>query len=311
MEKAKKRKSTFIHFFEEQIAQCKANQSWGTARNYDRTLNSFRNFLNGKDLSFKKITEELIFSYEQWLVDKGVTRNSSSFYIRNLRAVYNKAVKCNLAVQQFPFDRVYTGIDRTRKRAVDEEVILRLLQLDLTHFKPLSLARDLFVFSYCARGMAFVDLSFLKKTDVVNGCLSYVRRKTGQRLTVRLEPCMERIIRTYEGETRDSLYVFPILTSSQQETAYRQYQIALNYHNRKLKKLGEVIGEELSLSSYTARHTWATAARNHQVPLSVISEGMGHTSEKTTQIYLASLEKSVIDEANRKILGELNTMVSS
>ena len=104
--------------------------------------------------------------------------------------------------------------------------------------------------------------------------------------------------------------MFPIITAANPEAAYRQYQIALNYHNRKLKILGQKIGEALPLSSYTARHTWATTARRHNVPISIISEGMGHSSEKTTQIYLASFENSVIDEANKSILKYINRIVS-
>ncbi len=297
---------SLISFFEEQIEHCKQNKQLGTACNYRRTLNSLQDFLNGKDLSFRRITETRILEYEQWLAQRGLARNSSSFYIRNLRAVYNKAVKRNLTTQKSLFKNVYTGIDRTRKRAVNEDIIIRLLKMDLKNSKALNLARNLFVFSYCTRGMSFVDIAFLRKSDVVNGVITYVRRKTGQQLTVRIEPCAEQIIKRYANTTANSIYVFPIITASKPEEEYKQYQIALCYHNRKLKKLGRKIGENLSLSSYTARHTWATTARKKNVPISVISEGMGHTSEKTTQIYLASLENSVIDNANKKILGRIN-----
>lgn len=297
-------------FFREQIGRCKQNMYLGTARNYERTLNSFMSFLKGNDVSFTMITERMMADYERWLSEKGVTRNSSSFYIRNLRSVYNKAVKCDLVEQCFPFRNVYTGIDRTRKRAVSEETIVRLQKMDLGYSPSLALSRDLFVFSFCTRGMSFIDIVFLKKKDICDGIISYLRKKTGQLLSVRVEPCMESIINRYSECTKDSQYVFPIITATNHEDAYRQYRIELNYHNRKLKRLGEELGENLSLSSYTARHTWATTAQKHNVPISVISAGMGHTSEKTTQIYLASLENSVIDKANKGILGVLNNMVS-
>ncbi len=296
-------------FFREQIEYNRQNRQFGTARNYERTLNSLQNFLQGEDISFAMITETLMMEYERWLVEKGVTRNSCSFYIRNLRSVYNKAVRRNLTVQAHPFCSVYTGTDRTRKRAVDEKVIMRLVEMDLRHSRALALARDIFVFSYCTRGMAFVDIAFLKKTDIANGMITYVRRKTGQQLCVRVEPCMEKIIRRYEKDTLQSPYVFPIITMTEPAAAYKQYQISLSYHNRKLKRLARALGDNLLLSSYTARHTWATTAKKHNVPIAVISEGMGHTSEKTTQIYLASLENSVIDEANKGIVGSLNSVL--
>lgn len=297
-------------FFGQQIAYCRMNMMLGTAHNYRRALNSFKTFLKGNDIPFALITESLVQDYERWLAAKGVVRNSSSFYLRNLRSVYNKAVRCSLTKQAFPFANVFTGTARTRKRAVNEDVIMRLLKLDVGYSKPLALSRDLFVFSYCTRGMSFVDISFLRKTDVADGFINYVRRKTGQQLSIRIEPCIERIIKQYEKDTAGSRYVFPIITASNPEAAYRQYQIALNYHNRKLKILGQKIGEALPLSSYTARHTWATTARRHNVPISIISEGMGHSSEKTTQIYLASFENSVIDEANKSILKYINRIVS-
>ncbi len=297
-------------FFEEYIQYYTRGKRLGTARNYNRTLHSLQAFLGSADLPLSGIDEKFVANYEKWLLEKGVSRNSSSFYLRNLRSIYNKAVQGGLVAQTFPFRNVYTGVDRTRKRAVDEAEILRLLQLDLDYSKPLTLARDLFVFSYCARGMSFVDISFLKKRDVADGMISYVRRKTGQRLSVRIEPCIEKIIKRYAAATEKSIYVFPVITASEPEAAYKQYQIALNYHNRKLKILGREIGNDFPLSSYTARHTWATAARRHNVPLAVISEGMGHTSERTTQIYLASLENSVIDEANKRLLQQLNCVGS-
>ncbi len=299
-------KFSVVSFFKEQIEHCKLNKQLGTARNYQRTLNSFRTFLKGQDIAFSMITETLVLEYESWLAEHGVVRNSSSFYIRNLRSIYNKAVKRNLTKQHSPFNNAYTGIDRTRKRAVGEEVIMQLLKMDLGYSKPMALARDLFVFSYCTRGMSFIDISFLKKMDITNGTISYVRRKTGQQLCIRIEPCMERIMRQYASDTADSIYVFPVISTSDPIAAYNQYQVALSYHNRKLKTLGNKLGEHLYLSSYTARHTWATAARDHNVPLSVISEGMGHSSIRTTQIYLSSLANSVIDDANRGLLGRLN-----
>ena len=126
--------------------------------------------------------------YEQWLRIRKVSKNSSSFYMRTLRSAYNKVISRNQMEQTFPFRNVYTGVERTRKRAVPEDIMVRLQKLDLTHSAPLAFSRDMFIFSYCTRGMAFVDIAYLKKEDVSGGILSYVRHKTGQRLTVRIEP---------------------------------------------------------------------------------------------------------------------------
>lgn len=127
--------------------------------------------------------------------------------MRILRSVYNKAVRRRLAEPASPFGGVYTGVDRTRKRAIDERLIARLKSLDLPVSGALPLARDLFVFSYCMRGMAFVDMAFLRKKDMRDGAIHYVRRKTGQRMTVHLEPCMREIIGRYAPRTRDTPYL--------------------------------------------------------------------------------------------------------
>lgn len=292
------------------IDELKNDGRWGNARNLQRALNSFSDFLGGLDRPLKQVDERLVMEYEQWLRIRKVSKNSSSFYMRTLRSAYNKVISRNQMEQTFPFRNVYTGVERTRKRAVPEDIMVRLQKLDLTHSAPLAFSRDMFIFSYCTCGMAFVDIAYLKKEDVSGGILSYVRHKTGQRLTVRIEPLIEEIIERYEPFVHNSPYLFPIITSNDPEEAFRQYQTALGYHNRKLKKLGKLTGENLHLSSYTARHSWATVARKHNVPLSVISAGMGHTSEKTTLIYLDSVENSLIDKANEEILEALCRNVS-
>ena len=296
---------TVFAFIEKQIACLRAGGRLGTARNYRRTLNSFAGFLNGADIPFSLLDEQLVSRYDDWLRQRRIVRNTVSFYMRVLRAVFNKAVREGIVSQSSPFRNVYTGVDRTRKRAVGEETVIRLRRLNLEHSPSLALARDIFIFSYCARGMAFVDIAFLRKQDIAGGAICYVRRKTGQRLTIRIEPCMGDIIERYSPVTRTSDYVFPLLNAEDPVRGFSQYQTALGYYNRRLKRLAELLGLEMPLSSYTSRHTWATTARNHNVPLSIISAGMGHASEKTTQIYLASLEGSVVDQANRSIIASL------
>ncbi len=297
-------KPKFLSFMKEQIDLLEQSRRLGTAHNYRSTLKSFSDFLGHKDIRFTSMTAELISSYEQWLHDREVSRNSSSFYLRVIRSVYNKAVRQGLAKQADPFSEVYTGVDKTRKRAVDEKLIMSLLKLELKTDTQRQ-ARDLFFFSYCTRGMAFVDIAFLKKSDISGGAINYIRRKTKQQMSVKIEPCVQNIIEHYAEKTKGSPYVFPLITSTDTEEAFHQYQSKLGYHNRQLKALFRALGEDIPISSYWARHSWATSARDKNIPLSVISAGMGHTSEKTTEIYLASLDNSVIDKANRNILSPL------
>lgn len=291
----------FFEFMERQIAELLESGHRGTARGYRRSLSSFATYLGNNDIAFGMIDERLVMEYSDWLLRRGVVRNTVSFYMRNLRSVYNKAVKQGLAVQAFPFQRVYTGVDRTAKRAIDERTIVRLAQMQLHGSEEL--ARDLFLFSYCTRGMSFVDMAYLRKSDIRRGTISYTRRKTKQRLVVKVEPCIERILKKYCRE--GSPYVFPIIRSHDAFAAYKDYQRALSYTNRLLRHIGEAMGLRVPLTTYVARHSWANSARKHKVPLDVISAGMGHTSEHTTRIYLTSLERAMVDEANSSIVALL------
>lgn len=297
------RHTLVTEYMQMQIEQLRATNRHGTAENYKKTMGSFRRFLGDVRLSLEAMNEQVIADYNTYLIRRGLMRNSISFYMRVLRAVYNKAVRQKLIVQEHPFTEVYTGIDRTRKRAVSESIIVQLSRLKLSKGSQLALCRDLFIFSYCTRGMAFVDMAFLRKSNLQNGMICYTRRKSGQRLAIRIEPRIQAIVDRYA--TSRSNYLFPIITAKGSHEAYKQYRSALNGYNRMLHKLAELVPGSGRLTSYTSRHSWATAARNHNVPISVISAGMGHTTEQTTRIYLSSLENSIIDDANRLILDSL------
>ncbi len=289
-----------LDYMHAQIKHLRATNRLGTAQNYKKVMCSFGQFLEEMQLPLSALTESVIADYNAFLIQRGLVRNSVSFYMRVLRAIYNKAARQKLVEQQHPFTEVYTGIDQTRKRAVNESIISQLYRLPLSPNSQIALSRDLFIFSYCTRGMAFVDIAYLKRSNLQNGVLIYTRRKTGQLLSIKVESCIQRIIDRYA--CLGSSYLFPIITSTDPTEAYEQYQAALNRHNRLLGRLSEMLGCGCKLTSYTSRHSWATAARNHNVPISVISQGMGHTSEQTTRIYLTMLENSVIDEANRGII---------
>lgn len=292
----------FFAYMEKRIFQLKEENALGTALNYQRAYRSFATFIKKKYLPFTACTEALICEYEQWFKQRKIKRNSSSFYMRILRAVYYSAVSEGLAPSGNPFRKVYTGIDTTRKRAVDKQIIRQLKGLELKQKDVLAYARDLFFFSLYLRGMAFVDMAYLRKTDMQHGVVTYVRRKTGTRMSIKVEPCLQEIIDRYRDKTVHTPYILPIIKSVDEKQAYHEYQNALSYYNKQLKRLSELLGCGIPLSSYTPRHTWATTARDNNIPLSIISAGMGHSSENITRIYLASLDNSIIDKANHMVI---------
>lgn len=274
----------------------------GTCESYEASLNSFRRFRSGRDVNIENIDADMMADYEAYLKTSGITMNTISAYMRRLRAVYNRAVEKGITEQKHPFRHVYTGVDRTVKRAVPIQYISRMKKLDLASCPPLDYARDMFLFSFYTRGMSFVDMAYLKKSDLANGLLTYCRHKTGQRMFVRWEKNMQAILDKYPAN--DTPYLLPIIRRTQSDER-TQYKNAQHLVNTKLKEIMPLIGLKDNLSMYVARHSWASAARNRHIPLSVISQGMGHDSESTTQIYLSSLSNATIDRANRLIINDL------
>lgn len=291
-----------FNFMTDIIVQLKKVNKLRTSETYQSALNSFRKFREGKDVAFDEIDANMISAYEAYLKQCDICPNTSSFYMRNLRAVYNRAVDKNLTPQQHPFKYVYTGVEKTVKRATPLKTVKMLKELEVPAASSLAWARDMFLFSFYTRGMAFVDMSYLKKSNLKNGILIYRRKKTQQKLFIRWEKCMQEIIERYD--TADSPYLLPIIRSTEKDTRL-QYLSASHLVNRKLKILGARLGLPVPLTMYVARHTWASVAQSKRIPLSVISEGMGHESENTTRIYLASLDTNIVDKANRAILNLL------
>ncbi|MFI3293030.1 MAG: site-specific integrase, partial [Rikenellaceae bacterium] len=266
---------------------------------YTTTLNSFMRFRKEIDVLLTDINSDLMMSYEAYLKYNGVSINTISFYMRILRAIYNRAVDQELVEQRYPFKKVYTGVYKTVKRALSLKDIKQIKDLDLSQTPKAAYARDMFLLSFYTRGMSFVDMAFLRKKDLQNNTISYRRRKTGQQLHIKWERCMQEVLSKYPSY--DTEYLLPIIKKSGvNERNY--YQNELGKINNQLKKISEQLSLPIPLTMYVARHSWASVAKSKNVPLSVISEGMGHDSEATTQIYLASLDTAIVDRANKMIL---------
>lgn len=295
-------KKSFSTFMQGVIGSLHQSGKYRISETYAAALRSFQRFCQGRDVTLSQMDEHLMMAYEGYLLSVGVSPNTSSFYMRSLRAVYNRAVDKRLVRQCHPFKPVYTGVARTAKRAVPLDAVRRLKELDLKDSPSLDFARDMFLFSFYMRGMSFVDMAYLRKKDLNAGVLSYRRRKTGQMLYIGWEPCMQQIVDKYD--TGSSPYMLSIVTRPGEDER-KQYLYASHNVNRSLKILGRRLGLPVRFTMYVARHTWASVAYSKHVPLSVISEGMGHDSETTTRIYLASLDNVEVDKANRLVLESL------
>ncbi|MDE6574795.1 MAG: site-specific integrase [Muribaculaceae bacterium] len=296
------REYSLFNFMESIIVRLRLDDKIRTSETYKSALNSFRTFRCGEDIMLDCMDSVVMESYESWLKKRGVAPNTISFYTRILRAVYNRAVEQEIIEKRNLFKHVYTGIDKTVKRALPLAAIKKIKVLDLTFSPVLDYARDMFLMSFYLRGMSFIDMAFLKKSDLKDGYVVYRRRKTGQRLVIEWTVEMQNLLDKYP--CNETVYLLPIIRKNEinERSAYRNAGYNIN-HN--LKKIACMAGLSIPLTLYVARHSWASAAKAKGIPVSVISEGMGHNSESTTNIYLASLDTSVVDRANQIILTSL------
>ena len=268
-----------------------------SSRHYQSLGNSFLSFF-GKNIRIDEINEKLIRLYEEYLMAKKLMDNTISFYMRNFRAIMNKAAASGLIKEcTHFFKNVNTRIEKTPKRAIEEKVIRKIKNLsDATLKKPgLIFSRDLLMFAYYTSGMAFVDIAHLTCDNIKGNYLVYKRRKTGQELQIRILPEIQELIDRYHS---NSPFLFPVLRTP--DPSYKDYESALRLQNLRLKNIGNLVDTELS--TYVPRHTWATTAKSKGVSEEMISESMGHTSVKTTRIYIATFDNPQLDQINKYVI---------
>lgn len=304
----KKRESRcfyLLHYLELQIAHKKSIGKDGIALAYESTRVSLEKYIKtlsqkGKDVKISNIDSRFVLAYENYLYMQGVSENTVNYYLRNFRTIYNAAVREGCKQRgDSPFLHINMKACKTVKRALSKDEMKQLQLLPLSDVPKLEFSRDLYLFSFYAQGMAFVDVVFLKKKNISGGLLTYFRHKSKQLIQIVVTPQMEVLMNKYSN---DSEYVFPIIDISNSELpVYKQYRLALGRINRHLKKIAAELNLSIPLTTYTARHTWATLARDLGAPLSVISAGLGHTSEEVTRIYLKDLDQGVLANINNLV----------
>lgn len=274
-----------------------------TAANYLTAARSLSRFLDNSKWRFADITAAMLQCYQRWLCNRGIRLNTVSAYMRSLRSLYNRAAG---NVVDNPFTAVFTGNEQTAKRSVTDEEIRRLLALQLDRLPHLAFARDIFMFSFMAMGMPFVDIAHLKWQQIHDGVLHYARHKTGHKVCVAIEPYMAEIISRHT--TQGCEYVFPILADTTADTIHHTYLKRLRAYNYALHRLSHLIGSSRTLSSYVARHSWASLAYRSGIDISLIAKAMGHTKLSTTLIYIRALFDPSLAEANKKVMQSLGVM---
>lgn len=266
-------------------------------------LRRFVWFVDNHDLSLRQMDSALIVRYEQSLHLDNLSRNTTSFYIRALRSLYNVVLRLSgVDVSSNPFRDAYTGIDTTRKRFLSLHWLQVIARADLSAHPRLLFARDLFLFSFYTRGMSFIDIAFLRKSDLSGDTLAYRRHKTGRLYTVRWEAKMQAILSRHFDPA--SPWLLPVINRPGVDPRLCA-ESRLRTINRHLLELSQLLQLPFPVTTYVARHSWANLARAYNIPLSVISAAMGHDSERTTRIYIDSIDNSVVDAANSRIIQDI------
>lgn len=274
----------------------------GTAHVYNSTLNRILDFNGNSPLKFNRITPHWLQQFQNYLLSRQLHWNSISTYMRMLRATYMRAVDHGLApYRPRLFKGVYTGTRVTVKRALDTSLIRRMKNLQSTDDKAVEQSRQLFLLMFMLRGIPFVDIAFMRRCDLQSDVISYRRRKTGAWLTVRVEPEAMKLVMELQSTNPHSPYLFPFISNPNHEP-YRQYQNALRKFNTSLKRLAHQLGCSYNLSSYCARHSWATIANYRNYQQELICNAMGHSSVKVTETYFKPHTDERIREMNRDIL---------
>lgn len=299
--------SNFIFFMRDVVGELQDSGNLGTAHVYRSSLNAVLGFHGDDLLRFVDITPEWLKGFEVYLRARGCSWNTVSTYLRTLRAVYNRAVDRRKA-EYVPrlFRSVYTGTRADRRKALDGAAMRKVLGSScksLSIPSHLKRVQDLFALMFMLRGVPFVDLAYLRKSDLRGNVITYRRRKTGRSLSVTLTPEAMLLLTKHMDRNPCNPYLFSILRGQEGSgEAYREYQLALRSFNYRLALLGKLLGLTDRLSSYTARHTWATTAYYCEIHPGIISEAMGHSSITVTETYLKPFRNKKIDDANRRVI---------
>ncbi len=291
-----------LEFFNLVIADMETAKKFGNARVYMTVSRSIANYMNGKDFPLKQITYAWLKKYESWYLSRGNTTNGLSVNIRTLRSLYNMAIKQNkISNEYYPFTDYSIKTQETRKRAISREDIIKFLQ-----FKPIigwhSRAKDYFLISFYLMGASFVDIAFLKMKNIINGRIEYKRQKTGKLHSIPISKPLQEILDRYMKGKKENDFILGIVKSDDLKKQLIEVRADLKRYNKSLKEIGTLCGIESSISSYVARHSYATNAKKLGVPTAVISEALGHKTEMITQVYLDSFENDVVDKYHEKVI---------
>lgn len=297
--KQEKEQSGILGFLDSLQKQKYAAGKKSTATLYGATRKQLADCFEKKNISLKRINAHLVKEFQDYLDTTKLKPNSKINYLSIFRTAYNCAVSNKLIVAtDNPFKNQTLRPLSTLKRSVTVKLIEEIMDLELSKKKQLEFARDLFLFSFMACGMAFVDLAHLTYDNIQDNMIIYYRKKTKTRICITITPGMRLLIQKYANPETGLL--FPVLKSA--DEPYEKYKVALRTYNRRLDTISKKLTNPIKLTSYVARHSWAMCAKRLEAPVALIGQAFGHRREGTTLFYLTTLDQNDLDDVNMKVI---------
>lgn len=307
-----KSNGSFTDFAQEVIDELQQENRFSTAHIYQYALKAFTQSIGGGELFWGGFTKTALRKFQEYLEKQQRSYNTLSTYTRILRAIYNRAIDRDVITGDHRlFANLKTGIAAEHKIALTAEQMSYLLNNEASCQLPCDIrrAQDHLRLMLLLQGMPYTDLAHLRKADIQGDFLICRRQKTGTELCVQLMPEAIRLIEKYRNQDEKSPYLLNILSGRMYGIEafheYRNQLRKLNFNLNRLSKHRKL--EDVKVSSYTARHTWATLAKYCQVPEEVISEGLGHSSLEVTRTYLKSFEAGELSQANKIVNSYIST----
>ncbi|MEL6254688.1 MAG: site-specific integrase [Bacteroidota bacterium] len=297
-----KGKTSFLAFTEKLVQEMLQAKKQGNARVYKNVRGAISRYLNGVDVRFEEITYKWLKAYEAYYYSQGYSTNGLSFNLRTIRAIFNRAIKEGIVEEKYyPFKNFKIKYETTAKRAIEKEALQKILSLELPSDHPCFHARNFFLASYMMYGMSFVDMAFLQVKNITGGRVQYTRKKTGKPYDIKISDSLNKILSFYTEGKKPNEFVFPFLKRRSLSDQYKDLDQSRKVYNKSLKQIAELCGIEEKLTSYVARHSFATQDLLSEIPIKAISEMLGHTSLSTTEVYLKSLPSNILDSYSERL----------
>ena len=298
----KSEKLSFLEFSQKVIDELKLGKAYGNARAYEDAIKCLKRLLPKKEnIYFEDLNFKLLKTLEAKYKAKNETVAGLNVHLRGIRAIYNRAVKEGKAKEELnPFKHYKIKKVKTHITAISKIDILKIEQIELKEGSSLEFSKDLFLFSFYCMGMNFTDMAKLKVKNIVEWRIIYQRSKTNRPYSIKIIPKVRVILEKYIKEKKPGNYIFPIIRGNK-EIIEDEIRAERNLFNRRLKRLGSLCKISKPLHPYLSRHAWANIAKDMNLPMSIISEGLGHSDMRTTQIYLDRFSNDILDDANEQI----------